>query len=429
MTIMESNVEFSSGLYSSENGQKKKVMVLGASYLQSFIIRKIQEMGHEAIALDGNPDCDARGLPDKFYHCNTTDKEGVLKIAKEEEIDAILTYASDVAAPTVSYVAEELGLPCNPLDAVNIMTDKTLTRQFMIAHGFNVPKYKEVLNLEEAYAAIREIGLPVIVKPVDGSGSRGVSKIESPNNAPSLLREESLATAFNFARDNSKSKRVIIEEFIVKKGYQVDADCFMYDGKLTFFHAMDQHQDPIAPYSPIGISAPSVESKEKTEIAHQEVQRFLSLLGMRFGEYNVEYVFDNDNRLYIIEIGPRSGGNLIPDVILESSGLDLRELSIRASLGEDCSHFPYDDYTFKKNVTSFIIHSQKSGTYQGLDIDEEIERAIIFKDMFVAAGDDIHRFTGGIYALGFALMQFDKQEQMLEFIDHSAKYFRIKVTN
>ncbi len=409
--------------------ERKKVMVLGASYLQSFIIRKIREMGHEAIVLDGNPDCEARGLADKFYHCNTVDKEGVLAIARKEGIDGIMTYASDVAAPTVSYVAEELGLPCNPFDAVNIMTDKTLTRQFMIAHGFNVPKYKEVLSLEEASAAIREIGLPVIVKPVDGSGSKGVSKVERPSAVSSLLGEGSLEAAFVSARDNSRSRRVIIEEFIVKKGYQVDADCFMYDGKLTFFHAMDQHQDPIAPYSPIGISAPSVESKEKTEIARQEVQRFLSLLGMRFGEYNVEYVFDDDDQLHIIEIGPRSGGNLIPDVILESSGLDLRELNIRATLGEDCSHFPFDDYTMKKNVTSFIIHSQESGIYQALDIDRDIEDTIIFKDLFVAEGDSIHRFTGGIYALGFALMQFKEQEQMLEFIDHSVKYFRVKVRN
>ncbi len=397
--------------------EKKKVMVLGASYLQSFIIRKIREMGHEAIALDGNPNSDARGLADKFYHCNTIDKEGVLEIARREGIDGILTYASDVAAPVVSYVAEALGLPCNPFEAVTIMTDKALTRKFMIAHGFNVPKNREVLNLDEATAAIREIGLPVILKPVDGSGSRGVSKVTVADELPE---------AYGKARDNSRSRRVIIEEFIVRKGYQVDADCFMYDGQLVFFHAMDQHQDPIAPYSPIGISAPSVESKEATATARQEVQRFLSLLGMRFGDFNVEYVFDGNGQLFILEIGPRSGGNLIPDVILESSGLDLRELTVKATLGEDCSHFPYDNYTFKKNVTSFIIHAQESGIYHGLDIDKPIEKAILFKDMLVKEGDEIHKFTGGVYALGFALMEFDRQEQMLEFIDHSAKYFRIR---
>lgn len=398
--------------------QKKKIMVLGASYLQSFIIRKIHEMGHAAIALDGNPQCDARNLAEKFYHCSTIDKDGVLQIALQEDIDGILTYASDVAAPVVSYVAQTLGLPCNPLEAVVTMTDKALTRRFMARHGFNVPKNREVLSLEQARQAVREIGLPAILKPVDGSGSRGVSKIDTDGE---------LDEAYESARDNSRSHRVIIEEFIEREGYQIDTDCFMYDGRLTFFHPMDQHQAPIAPYSPIGISAPSVESKEKTAMAEREVQRFLSLLGMRFGEFNVEYVFDRSGQLFILEIGPRSGGNLIPDVILQSAGLDLRELTVKATLGQDCSQFPWNEYTFRKNVTSFIIHSQQTGIYQGLDIDEPIERAVVFKDMLVAGGDKVHRFTGGVYALGFALMQFEHQEQMLDFIDHSDKYFRVKV--
>ena len=128
----------------------KKIMVLGASYLQSFVINKIKQMGHYCIALDGNPESESFVLADKSYVCSTTDMEAVLKIALEEQIDGIMTYASDVAAPTVAYVAERMNLPTNPYTSVDIMTDKSKTRAFMEKNGFYVPKSKETKTLEEA---------------------------------------------------------------------------------------------------------------------------------------------------------------------------------------------------------------------------------------------------------------------------------------
>ena len=397
---------------------KKKIMVLGASYLQSFIIAKIKEMGHQAIALDGNPNCDSKDLAGRFYACNTTDKEAVLEIAKRENIDGIMTYASDVAAPVVSYVAEHLNLPANPFESVDIMTDKEKTRTFMEANGFNVPSHCQVTCAEDAIKAAERIGYPVFIKPVDSNGSKGASRVNST---------EEVGKAFEYAVNNSRSSRVIVEKFIVRKGYQVDADCFMYNGKLEFFYPMDQHQDPIAPYSPIGISAPSVLDEKKAQIAKDEVQRFLSLLNMKFGEFNVEYVFDENDDFYIIEIGPRSGGNLIPDVILESASIDLRELNIRATLGEDILGFPFEKYTFKHNVTSHIFHSQTDGVFKGVEYDDSIKDAVIFSKLFVKPGDKVHRFTSGVYALGFCLLKFEDNAFMNKVLDNSKEYIRILV--
>ena len=398
---------------------KKKIMVLGASYLQSFIIAKIKEMGHQAIALDGNPNCDSKDLADRFYACNTTDKEAVLEIAKKENIDGIMTYASDVAAPVVSFVAEHLNLPTNPFESVDIMTDKEKTRSFMEANGFNVPSHSQATCVEEAIHAAERIGYPVFIKPVDSNGSKGASRVNST---------EEVRKSFEYAVNNSRSSRVIVEKFIVRKGYQVDAYCFMYNGILEFFYPMDQHQDPIAPYSPIGISAPSVLDEKKSQIAKDEVQRFLSLLNMRFGEFNVEYVFDENDDIYIIEIGPRSGGNLIPGVILESAGIDLRELNIRATLGEDISDFPFEKYTFKQNVTSHIFHSQIDGVFKGVEYDASVKDAVIFSKLFVKPGDKVHRFTSGVYALGFCLLKFDDNVLMNKVLDNSKDYIRVLVS-
>lgn len=394
----------------------KKVMVLGASYLQTFIIRKIKEMGHYCIALDAKADSEGFQLADKFFVCSTTDLEGVLEIARNENIDGIMTYASDVAAPTVAYVAQELKLPTNPYVSVDILTDKAKTRAFMSEHGFHVPQSVEVVSCEAASEAAARIGFPVIIKPTDASGSKGVSRVDSA---------EGVKDAFEYAKAFSRTKQVIVETFIERVGYQIDADCFMYNGELVYFNPMDQHQDKIAPYSPIGISAPSVQDAQKTEQAFREVERFLKLLNMQFGQYNVEYIFDKNNQLYILEIGPRSGGNLIPDVIRQGTGLDLSYYNVLAHLGEDCSEMR--NVPFIENVTSFILHSQEDGEFIGLEMDQEIADTIQFMKLFVEPGDPVKRFTNGIYAIGFCLMKFADHDLMLRVLDNSAEYIKVKV--
>lgn len=396
----------------------KKVMVLGASYLQTFIIKKIKQMGHYCIALDGNADSEGFALADKFYVCSTTDIPNVLAIAQEEAIDGIMTYASDVAASTAAYVAQELGLPTNPYESVDILTNKTKTRMFMAEHGFNIPQSVSVTDAEAARAAALQIGFPVIIKPADSSGSKGVSRVNSA---------EEVEAAFEYARNFSRAKQIVVETFLERAGYQIDADCFMYNGELVYFNPMDQHQDIIAPYSPIGISAPSVQNAEKNEIAFREVERLLKLLNMRLGEYNVEYIFDKNNQLYILEIGPRSGGNLIPDVIEAGTGLDLRYYNIQAHLGEDCS--AVHNIPFTKNVTSFILHSQEDGVFERLEMEPEIEKAVQFIKLFVKPGDSVKRFTNGMYAIGFCLMEFENHDLMMRVLDNSAEYIKVKVNN
>ena len=199
------------------------------------------------------------------------------------------------------------------------------------------------------------------------------------------------------------------------------------DGEVVFFEPMDQHQDPIAPFSPIGISAPSVLNKEKAAFARNELQRLVSLLEMRFGDFNVEYIYDKQGVFYLLEVGPRGGGNLIPDVILNGTGLDLRKISVRLALGEKVKVPVVSGYC--ANVTSFIIHSQTDGKYSRLKISPEIEKAIVFIKLFVKPGDLVRRFSGGIHALGFCILKFDNHDEMLHFMDNTTSAFNVITTD
>lgn len=394
----------------------KKIMVLGASFLQTFIIKKIRILGYYSIVIDGNPKSEGFLIADKYYICSTTDNNAVLKIAIKEKIDGILTYGSDVSAPTVAFVAEALGLPTNPFNSVKILTNKVLTRKFMAENGFNVPKSHDVINYEEALSAVTDIGFPVIIKPVDASGSKGVSKISD-------IKE--VKKAFDFAIGFSRSKRVIIESFIQRKGYEIDADAFMCDGRLVYFSPMDQHQDALAPYSPIGISAPSVLDKEKAELAFNELNRLLYLLNMKLGAYNVEYVFDENGELYFYEIGPRSGGNLIPDVIYEGTGFDIQKNIVFTSVGEKCEI--KKKYEYSSNVTSFLLHSQQDGIFEGLEYDPVVKAGLLYEKIFVKPGDMVFKFTGASCVLGMCLLKFDDADFMRTVMDNSAKYIKVNV--
>ena len=307
--------------------------------------------------------------------------------------------------------------------------------------------YGAAIGGGRAFCAMKHVGLNVAADPLFVSGYTGINggfvigvaddpgMHSSQNEQDSrhyaiaakvpMLEPADSAEAYAYAMSFSHSKTVIVETFLVRDGYQIDADCFMYGGELVYFNPMDQHQDKIAPYSPIGISAPSILGDERKKKAHEEVSRFLKLLNMRFGEYNVEYIFDAQGRIYILEIGPRTGGNLIPDVIREGTGFDIVAANVMAHLGEPCQ-IPAE-LPFVNNVTSFIIHSQEDGIFDGLDIHPEVEKGILFTKLFVQPGEQVRKFTSGIYAMGFCLMKFEDHAFMLEVMDHTADYIKVKV--
>ena len=155
----------------------KKVMLLGGNYFQMTATKAAKELGFHVISVDYLPDNPAHKFADEYHNVSTIDREAILALARELCIDGIISYASDVSAPTAAYVAEKLGLPGNPLSAVEVLTHKDKMRKFMIEHGFLSPRGSSFSCYEDAYDFFNQIKKPVMVKPVDASGSKGVSKI------------------------------------------------------------------------------------------------------------------------------------------------------------------------------------------------------------------------------------------------------------
>lgn len=395
--------------------KKKKVMLLGGNYYQMTATRAAKRLGYHVISVDYLPDNPAHQFADEYYNVSTLDKEAILKLAKELKIDGIVSYASDVSAPTAAYVAEKLGLPTNPFDSVLKLTRKDFIRPFMEENNFNVPKGKGFTDIGEAFDFFKSIKKPAMVKPVDASGSKGVVKV---------FKDDDFELAFNTAMNYSISKNIIVEEFIQRDGYQIAGDGFLVDGELRFAGLMNEHFDRLCnPLVPIGESYPSILPDDLKEKARLEIQRFMNLLGMKNGALNLDFIVDKNGDVYILEIGPRNGGNLITDAIKLATDVDLAEYTIKNAVGESCNDLkekPVSQY-----ISSYVIHSLKDGIFDSLWVSDAIKNDIILSDLFVPYGEEVHRFDNGGFGIGAMLIRHKDVAEMLYRMDHMEEFIKV----
>lgn len=398
----------------------KRVLMLGGSYFQVPSIKTAKDMGYYVITCDYLPDNPGHKYADEYYNISTTNKEEVLELAKKLKIDGIVCYASDPAAPTAAFVCEKLGLPSSPYESVNILSNKDLFREFLHKNGFTVPRARGYACLNDAIEDFKNFKTPVMVKPVDSSGSKGVSKISSINELP-----EKVEYALKFSR----SKRFIIEEYVDKFGYQIAGDGFSVNGNLVFRCFANEHFDMNSnnPFVPIGESWPYCMPERTYNKIHNEIQRLLTLLGMKSGAYNFDIRIDKDENVYLMEIGPRNGGNLIPQVTKYATGIDMVRYTISAAMGEDCSDLRMTETS--GYWSCYMIHSDRGGIMKDIWIDEDFrEKNIVEFEMHYKNGDEVSAFTGSNGTLGTMILKFDSKEEMLMKMDNMSNWVKVIVS-
>ncbi|MBU3014057.1 ATP-grasp domain-containing protein [Poseidonibacter lekithochrous] len=396
---------------------QKKILFLGGSKFQIPPIKYAKEQGHYVITCDYLPENPGHKYADEYHNVSTTDKEAILELAKKLNIDGIVAYASDPAAPTQAYVGNKLGLPSNPYKSVEILARKDLFRDFLEKHNFLVPKSKSFYKLKDGKDWIEELTFPIIVKPVDSSGSKGVTKVEN---------KDDLSKAFEYALTFSREKKIVLEEFFVRDGYQVAGDGFVVDGKLAFRCWANEHFDKLCnPLVPIGESFPSIMNNYTLEQCHMETQRLLDLLGIKIGALNFDFHYNKNGDFSFLELGPRNGGNLIPEVIKYSTNVDLIKYTVDSALGLDCSDLEMKET--KSFYSSYMLHSLTDGIIKDIWYSDKIKSNIIEKMIDVKIGDIVYKFNGSNHTLGTMIMKFKTQEEMLEKMDNMEKYLKVIV--
>lgn len=306
----------------------KKLAVIGASYLQMPLVKKAKEIDLEVHCFAWEEGAVCKELADYFYPISIVEKEQILKICQEVGVDGVCTIASDVAAPTVAYVANNMNLVGNDYDAAVRANNKYQMREAFIKAGVPCPNFMmvtpETLCTLEVIDSIGTFQYPMIIKPSDRSGSLGVTKIMKP---------EEFYPAMEFAMGKSFKHQAMVEEFI--EGREISVEFISYNGVHYPLQITDKVTTEAPHFVELEHHQPSTLSDEMFAIIYDITKTALNALGLTDGASHAEYKITKEGRIAIMEIGGRMGGDFIgSDLVRLSTGYDFVKGVIDVALGQ-----------------------------------------------------------------------------------------------
>lgn len=400
--------------------QQKKLMLLGGLRYLLPVIEEAHKLGVYVITADYLPDNIAHKYSDEYCNVSIIDKDAVLEKAKELKIDGILSHAVDPGVVSCAYVAEKMGLPfqCS-YKAACILQDKHLFRQFLSEHGFNCPTAKGYNNVEDALKDVDYFNWPVIVKPVDSAGSKGVTKVEDKSK---------LKDAIEFALSESHNGYFIIEDFLEKVGFSAGSESFVVDGKLLYNGFYDQYFDKNAtnPYTPSAEVWPSVMEQKYQDEIKCELQRLFTLLDVKTGLFNVECRVCTNGKAYLMEVSPRAGGNRLAEMLNYAADVNINEAETRKAVGLPVDNIHEPNY--KGHFTILVLHAEHEGVFDCVDIDAEFKKKhVIEEEIRLSKGSKVSSFSGANAALGTLFLKFGSREELAEALENQNKWLSIRV--
>ena len=395
-------------------------MLLGGLRYLKPVIEAAHRQGYYVITADYLPDNIAHKWSDEYCNVSIIDKDAVLREAEKLQIDGIMSFACDPGVVSASYVQNKMGLPSfGPFESVEILQNKDKFRAFLEENGFNVPKHWGFDSVEMAMKEAPSFPWPIIVKPTDSAGSKGVTRVE---------KAADLMPALEHALKNSLSGHIIVEEFIEKHGCSSDTDSMSIDGKLVFTSFCAQRFDANAanPYTPAAYSWPSTFTKEQEEYLTSEIQRLVSLLGLKTVVYNIETRIGTNGKPYIMELTPRGGGNRLCEMLRYATGVDMITAITRAIVGDPIidkiEQKPYNGYW-----AEVILHADQDGFFDHLEIAPSFSGEIVEEDLWVGCGDRVDLFMGANNAIGTLVLSFQTAEELERAITHQGEWLRVVV--
>ena len=398
---------------------QKKLMLLGGLRYLLPVIEAAHEQGYYVISVDYIPENIAHKYSDEYHNVSIIDKEAVLKLAQELNIDGIMSFAVDPGVIAASYVQTKMNLPSfGPYESVEILQNKDKFRKFLSEHGFNTPWAFGFSNKEFALNSIDKFSFPLIVKPTDAAGSKGVTRVDNP---------EQLSEAIDYAFDHSLRGSIIIEEFIEKEGCSSDSDCFSLNGELNVatFSAQRFDENATGVFTPAAFSWPATMSIRACDELTKEIQRLLTLLHMRTSIYNIETRVGKNGKPYIMEVSPRGGGNRLAEMVRYSTGVDMITACVRAAVGDEVGDI--EQKPLNGHWAEIILHADKDGEFQGLELAPSLPAEVVEEDLWVKQGEQVHGFEAANDAIGTLVLRFKSQKELEQAIENQRKWLKVIV--
>lgn len=399
--------------------KQKKLMLLGGIRYLLPVIKAAHDQGYYVITADYLPNNIAHKYSDEYVNVSIIDKDAVLKVAREKEIDGIMSFGVDPGVVAASYVQNQMKLPSfGPFESVEILQNKDKFRAFLTEHGFNVPWAFGFASKEDAWESRNQFSYPLIVKPTDSAGSKGCTRVDN---------EAELMAAIEYAFKYTISGHIIIEEFLEKKGCSSDTDSYSKDGKLQFVSFCAQRFDTKAtnPYTPAAYSWPSTFTKEEEAYLTNEIQRLITLLGMKTSVFNIETRVSPNNKPYIMELTPRGGGNRLCEMLRYATGVDLITAITRAMVGDEPEAI--EQKPCNGHWAEVILHADNDGEFGGIQIDPSLPAEVVEEDLWVKPGDHVHSFEAANDAIGTLVLRFENAEELEKSIANQSQWLKVLV--
>jgi biotin carboxylase len=364
-----------------------KLMILGAGVYQVPLIKKAKAMGHETFVVSPIGNYPGLTIADKVVDCDTRDKKAVLNAAIEFGIDGIVTTGTDVAVPAIGYVVDRLNLHGTGFESSQKCMNKSLMKKCFLEHFIQTADYRVVQSLEELKVVANEIGYPLMVKAVDSSGSRGITKVES---------ESGLKAAFEESLLVSNVQDVIVEQFL--DGYEIGAQAIVSSCEVeeVFLHSDIVTSPPIS--VPIGHTMPLRISEPVSEKTRLLIKRAVKALGVKDTISNVDIMIV-DGEPYLLEIGARMGATCLPENISIYNRFDVYEYLVNLALGFNPK---LDLSTDKQPNAALLLCSDKTGVVKEIIVPNLVyqNENLIDLTLDVSVGDRVSKFNVGPDRIG-----------------------------
>ena len=370
----------------------KKILILGAGIYQVPLIKTAKRLGIYTIVASIPGDYPGFELADKVYYENTTDYAKILSIARRETIDGIITTGTDVAVITIGRVCDTLGLTGLGFKSAEIATDKLLMKSCYEKYGVRTARFRKIGFDDDDYAAkLQDLEFPVMFKSVDSSGSRGITKVNAP---------EEFEKARNNVLENTRSNYFIVEEFI--DGEEFGAQAFVRNGEVQFILPHGDYVFKGDTGVPVGHFAPYALSPETEEDAAHQLRMAIQAMGLDNCAINADFIM-RDGKTYVLEIGGRSGATCLAELVSIYYGYDYYEKILLTALGEEVD-FP-EPANGEAGVpnASMLLMSDKDGVIVSQANNNPEDPDIVEVQFDYEPGHEVRKFRVGPHRIGHVI--------------------------
>lgn len=388
----------------------KRILILGAGEAQLNLVKASKDLGYYTIVCDTRDYMPAAKLADKLYKYDYRDKEKIYEIAKLENIDGVISN-SEIAMSSVSYLVDMLNFPGNTSKSLNKIASKSEFRKMQLENKIFAPQSFQSDNLIEIIEKTKTMSFPIIIKPCQSSGSRGTAKIME-------FCEREIQTHFLECSNFSRNKVVVVEEFVEMSSLDtINADIFVVNDEIIWDGWYGNIRSPKHKFIPMTKVLPPLFSEEQKKKIIKDVTTLIKASGVTLGEFNVETYFDDKGNLFIIEINPRQGGDNIPSLIEQHTGVDLTKLLVSLTVGDESYYKHLKQYTRKNNyVLLHVVFSEKTGKYQGLYISDEIKQFVKYIKEYNEYGDMVYDARNAEDSIAYVDLEFNTREEQIKYL-------------